>query len=454
MPLTNSGKRFVGKPRNASRSRTAGATMPRAKLDTTRGGRAVSSAATTTPGYRNNAITAQSQWGGIAPTGKAAAQAAILQFAGASGTMGIIYIIGTYVLSVSIDEQYKEKKLEPKVFLSLPIASWLYIKGFSYMFGFIYGILMKMYWKCNDYQGRSKVRTFFVYLVLDFILACWNLVAILVNLKGGEIDFYWFFIIMCCLSIILIPCEIVKVVHIIDSEMQRKANEKERKTRRKNNGEQQRQQQQQRGMRQGEDIESKVSVDSIESKLTDGNGNMPTAVASPVNTNVGHMETNINQFQPSAPASLNGIELNIPTHNNNNNNMYDFTLVKNAQLKAAKFEEMWVNMQPCGGFHSGIQYYPEISTLNEHLKSRDFGIIASGLVGTGTRLFLYAIEDHQFTSRPGYEQASGIFLCEIVLSTSENGEYYCKATYKCSKPGLVDTFQNYLMLHEVFGEMY
>ena len=83
------------------------------------------------------------------------------------------------------------------------------------MFGFIYGILMKMYWKCNDYQGRSKVRTFFVYLVLDFILACWNLVAILVNLKGGEIDFYWFFIIMCCLSIILIPCEIVKVVHII-----------------------------------------------------------------------------------------------------------------------------------------------------------------------------------------------------------------------------------------------
>ena len=80
--------------------------------------------------------------------------------------------------------------------------------------------------------------------------------------------------------------------------------------------------------------------------------------------------------------------------------------------------------------------------------------IASGLVGTGTRLFLYAIEDHQFTSRPGYEQASGIFLCEIVLSTSENGEYYCKATYKCSKPGLVDTFQNYLMLHEVFGEMY
>ena len=95
----------------------------------------------------------------------------------------------------------------------------------------------------------------------------------------------------------MIPCEIVIVGNIIDSEMRRKADEMERKTRRKNNGEQQ-QQQQQRGMRQGEDIESKVSVDSIESKLTDGNGNMPTAVASPVNTNVGHLETNINQFQP------------------------------------------------------------------------------------------------------------------------------------------------------------
>ena len=67
------------------------------------------------------------------------------------------------------------------------------------MFGFIYGILMKMYWKCNDYQGRSKVRTFFVYLVLDTLYHL-NWLEI-VNLKGGEIDFYWFFIIMCCLSI-------------------------------------------------------------------------------------------------------------------------------------------------------------------------------------------------------------------------------------------------------------
>jgi hypothetical protein len=128
--------------------------------------------------------------------------------------------------------------------------------------------------------------------------------------------------------------------------------------------------------------------------------------------------------------------------------------LNNPQLEPSQFEEMWVNMPSCGGFYSKIQYYPEIATMNEHLKKQGFGITASGLVGTGTRLFLYGIEDHQFTSRPGYEQTSGIFLCELILTMSDDGKYFCKATYKCSKPGLADTFENYLMLHEMFGDIY
>ena len=82
MPLTNSGKRVVGKPKNASRARTAGASMPRAKLDTSRS--ATNAVSSETPGYKNNTVTSQSQWGGVAPTGKAAAQATVLQFSGAS----------------------------------------------------------------------------------------------------------------------------------------------------------------------------------------------------------------------------------------------------------------------------------------------------------------------------------------------------------------------------------
>ena len=52
--------------------------MQTAKLDSARQPGRTSRA--DVPGYRNNNINAQSQWGGIAPTGKAAAQAAILQY--------------------------------------------------------------------------------------------------------------------------------------------------------------------------------------------------------------------------------------------------------------------------------------------------------------------------------------------------------------------------------------
>ena len=52
MSLTNSGKRVVGKPKNASRARTAGASMPRAKLDTSRS--ATNAVSSETPGYKNN----------------------------------------------------------------------------------------------------------------------------------------------------------------------------------------------------------------------------------------------------------------------------------------------------------------------------------------------------------------------------------------------------------------
>ena len=88
--ITNSGRRVVGKPKNASRARSQGARMQTAKLDSARQPGRASRAGV--PGYRNNNINAQSQWGGIAPTGKAAAQAAILQYAGASGAMGLIFL--------------------------------------------------------------------------------------------------------------------------------------------------------------------------------------------------------------------------------------------------------------------------------------------------------------------------------------------------------------------------
>jgi hypothetical protein len=433
MPLTNSGKRVVGKPKNASRARTAGASMPRAKLDTSRS--AANAMQSITPGYKNNTVTSQSQWGGVAPTGKAAAQSIVLQFSGASGALGLVFFVATYVLSV-------DKKYTPKTFVYIPVLQWLYIKSYSYFFGLIYGILMKMYWGCNDFQGRSKVKTFFAYLILDFLLACWTVISILVGLERGEMDFYWFFVILCCFSIILIPCEIVKLCNIIDSEIKRKRIQK--RTNGRNNS---------------IDIESKVSHD-IESKSSSGGDDnaIPTAIASPVSTP--QIDTSINQFKPSAPSirsnnngtddlTLNGIELHIA-----NTETADFTLLNNPQLEPSQFEEMWVNMPSCGGFYSKIQYYPEIATMNEHLKKQGFGITASGLVGTGTRLFLYGIEDHQFTSRPGYEQTSGIFLCELILTMSDDGKYFCKATYKCSKPGLADTFENYLMLHEMFGDIY
>merc|ERR1711871_1486126 len=67
---------------------------------------------------------------------------------------GLIFLIATYVLSV-------DKKYTPKTFVFLPIVQWLYIKSISFFVGFAYGLIMKFYWKCNDFKGRSKVKTFF-----------------------------------------------------------------------------------------------------------------------------------------------------------------------------------------------------------------------------------------------------------------------------------------------------
>ena len=72
--------------------------MQTAKLDSARQPGRTSRA--DVPGYRNSNINAQSQWGGIAPTGKAAAQAAILQYSAASGAMGLIFLIATVTSSV------------------------------------------------------------------------------------------------------------------------------------------------------------------------------------------------------------------------------------------------------------------------------------------------------------------------------------------------------------------
>lgn len=206
------------------------------------------------------------------------------------------------------------------------------------------------------------------------------------------------------------------------------------------------------------DIESKSSFGS-----TTGSTEIPTAIASPVNV----VSSKAEQFQPSAPSatdfdngdhtntvSSEGIELNDASYNHTDNAYADFSLVPNPQMQPQRFEQMWTSLPICGGFTSIIQIYPEIPALNSHLQSQNFGIIASGLVGEGTRVFLYGIEDHQFTSRPGYEQASGIFLAELMLTTSDSGQYVCKATYKCNKPGLTSTFEHYLMLQQVFGALH
>ncbi len=407
--------------------------MQTAKLDSARHPGRTSRA--DVPGYRNSNINAQSQWGGIAPTGKAAAQAAILQYSAASGAMGLIFLIATYVLSV-------DKKYTPKTFMFLPIVQWLYIKSISFFVGFAYGLIMKFYWKCNDFKGRSKVKTFFAYLLLEFALDCWTVVAILVNLRRGEMDFYWFFVVICCLNIILVPCEIIKLSNIIHSEIKRKSM-KASGTRDPN---------------VESDIESKSSFGSAT-----GPSEIPTAIASPVNA----VSSKAEQFQPSAPSvtqfdnggygnavSSDGVELNDASYNHPENAYTDFSLVPNPQMQPQRFEQMWTSLPVCGGFTSIIQIYPEIPALNSHLESQHFGIIASGLVGEGTRVFLYGIEDHQFTSRPGYEQASGIFLAELMLTTADSGQYVCKATYKCNKPGLVSAFEYYLMLQQIFGTLH
>jgi hypothetical protein len=409
--ITNNGRRVVGKPKGASRERSQGRLRTQKSNGATRG-------AEPPPGFRNGEINAMSVWGGNAPTGKASAQATILQYAGLCGGLSLILVIMTVLYRNS-------KKYEPRVFLGLSQTIWLFGKSISFALGFLYGLFLKCYWRMTDFKGRSKLRSFFIYLVLDFVLTVVCILSIVLNMKAGEASLFTPMLILLGLAIVFTPCEIAKLLQIIESENIRKLNEKKA-----------------RG------IKGQGHMHDPEK--------MPTAMASPVASHLQSPESHPfgeDQFlnhQPSAPseeALTDSTHINIDLETQNT-----FSLIENPFLPPQDFEQMWLNMPKIGGFEHAVEGIPALANVREHLESHSFGIIASGFVGEGDfavmRTFLFAIQDHQFASRSINTTTTCTFLAEIVFA-SKSDLPRCIATFKCTQPEMLDAFVNRLALHKL-----
>lgn len=437
--IAYSGKRLVGGPKRKSGTRRPSSRKAASAKDNSR--KASSSGSEVRPaqapvGYRNGNINNMSVWGGQAPTAKASAQATILQYAGLCGGLSLILFLLSTLLRNS-------KGFEEKNFLGITVVAWLYIKAISYAFGFVYGLAFKCYWRFTDFQGRSKMKLFFSYLVADFLLTVIAVVSIVTTLKVGEASSYTPVLILLGLSAIFTPCELVKLQQIVESETIRKSRQK-MQNKRKSRG-------QPRSSPEG-------------AAGTD----MPVATATPLSSPKADLcpegfeahglnssgDSRPFETQPSAPppeAMVNEVKVTV----NASDSARGISLMRQPHLPPEIFEQLWLSLAQVGGLNQTVELYPDLESVKMHLEKQSFVIVASGLVGEGKnaamRTFFYAVEDHQFASRSIDPSVHCIFLAEFIVSWRDSHPQ-CSATFKCTHPGLVDDFAEHIQLEGLFGK--
>merc|ERR1711871_296494 len=282
----------------------------------------------------------------------------------------------------------------------------------------------------------GKMKLFFSYLIVDFLLTVVTIVSIVTTLRVGNASAYTPALIVLGLSAIFTPCELVKLQQIVESETVRKQKKKT----------------QDQSASAKEDMAPTEMPVATATPLSSPQSNETSAGLPIDNSQYSHSKDQF-ENQPSAPpaeAIVNESNVTI----NVSDSARGIALMRQPHLAPEIFEQMWISLIRVGGFNKTVGNYPDLETVKIHLERQSFVIVASGLVGTGSnaamRTFFYAFEDHQFGSRTIDPSVHCIFLAELIISWRDNNPQ-CVATFKCTQPGLVDDFAEHLNLNQLFG---